>query len=217
MINLLNETISYVAGTLLHNAPVLVFGILTAAAVKVYADQEKLRKVLIKKTGSFAEKYKLKELLKVFYEVGIKQVILYFAIFAAIGFLINRFVPAEVITKYLGTDNKFAVPLMALVGLPLFVSGSSSIPILNTLIAGGASQGALLAFMITGPGTSAGVIAGLAVIMKRKAIGLYIAYFLAFGILLGYLYDFLLMLVISPFPYHPQTAHYTGMRILRRC
>jgi len=217
MINLLNETISYVAGTLLHNAPVLVFGILTAAAVKVYADQEKLRKVLIKKAGSFAEKYKLKELFKVFYEVGIKQVILYFAIFAAIGFLINRFVPAEVITKYLGTDNKFAVPLMALVGLPLFVSGSSSIPILNTLIAGGASQGALLAFMITGPGTSAGVIAGLAVIMKRKAIGLYIAYFLAFGILLGYLYDFLLMLVISPFPYHPQTAHYTVMRIPRRC
>ncbi|HOH89424.1 MAG TPA: hypothetical protein PLT56_04450 [Bacillota bacterium] len=86
MINLLNETISYVAGTLLHNAPVLVFGILTAAAVKVYADQEKLRKVLIKKAGSFAEKYKLKELFKVFYEVGIKQVILYFAIFAAIGF-----------------------------------------------------------------------------------------------------------------------------------
>jgi len=196
MINLLNETISYVAGTLLHNAPVLVFGILTAAAVKVYADPEKLRKVLIKKTGSFAEKYKLKELFKVFYEVGIKQVLLYFAIFAAIGFLINRFVPAEVITKYLGTDNKFAVPLMALVGLPLFVSGSSSIPIINALIAGGASQGALLAFMITGPGTSAGVIAGLAVIMKKKAIGLYIAYFLVFGILLGYLYDFLLILGI---------------------
>jgi len=348
MINLLKETISYVAGTLLHNAPVLVFGILTAAAVKVYADPEKLRKVLMKKAdvsiagsvafgaftpfcacgtmavivsmlttalpwgpimafltssplmspdgfifisgivsvkfaialtassliigigsgyithfieentrflenqarftekkeassccapkpaeacscsqprvilpasscccistaseaaccsvdniyekaGSFAEKYKLKELYRVFYEVGIKQVLLYFAIFAAIGFLINRFVPAEVITKYLGIDNKFAVPLMALVGLPLFVSGSSSIPIINALIAGGASQGALLAFMITGPGTSAGVIAGLAVIMKKKAIGLYIAYFLVFGILLGYLYDFLLMIGI---------------------
>ncbi|MGI6586078.1 MAG: permease [Lutisporaceae bacterium] len=148
------------------------------------------------KAGSFAEKYKLKELFKVFYEVGIKQVLLYFSIFAAIGFLINRFVPAEVITQYLGTDNKFTVPLMALVGLPLFVSGSSSIPIINALIAGDASQGVLLAFMITGPGTSAGVIAGLAVIMKERAIGLYIGYFLVFGILLGYLYDFLLMIGI---------------------
>lgn len=128
--------------------------------------------------------------------MGIKQVLLYFSIFAAIGFLINRFVPAEVITQYLGTDNKFTVPLMALVGLPLFVSGSSSIPIINALIAGDASQGVLLAFMITGPGTSAGVIAGLAVIMKERAIGLYIGYFLVFGILLGYLYDFLLMIGI---------------------
>jgi hypothetical protein len=32
--------------------------------------------------------------------------------------------------------------------------------------------------------------------MKKRAIGLYIAYFLVFGILLGYLYDFLLMLGI---------------------
>ena len=32
----------------------------------------------------------------------------------------------------------------------------------------GASGGAMLAFMITGPGTSAGVIAGIATIMKRS-------------------------------------------------
>jgi hypothetical protein len=45
-------------------------------------------------------KYKLKELFKVFYEVGIKQVLVYFAIFAAIGFMINRFIPAALIMKY---------------------------------------------------------------------------------------------------------------------
>jgi uncharacterized membrane protein YraQ (UPF0718 family) len=61
-------------------------------------------------------------------------------------------------------------------------------------LAGGASQGALLAFMITGPGTSAGVLTGLFTIMKKKAIGLYVAYLIVFAIILGYLYDFLLML-----------------------
>lgn len=148
------------------------------------------------KEPGFIEKFKLKELFKVFFEVGIKQVLLYFAVFAAIGFLINKYVPAELIMKYMGSGNKLAVPLMALIGLPLYVNGSSAIPIINALIAGGASQGALLAFMITGPGTSAGVIAGLVTIMKKRAIGLYIAYLIVFAIILGYLYDFLLLLGI---------------------
>jgi uncharacterized membrane protein YraQ (UPF0718 family) len=146
------------------------------------------------KDKGFVEKYKLKELFKVFYEVGIKQVLLYFAVFAAIGFMINKFVPAEFVMKYMGSGNKLAVPLLALIGLPLYVSSSSSIPIINALMVGGASQGALLAFMITGPGTSAGVIAGLATIMKKRVIALYVVYLLVFAIALGYLYDFLLML-----------------------
>lgn len=145
---------------------------------------------------SFAQKCKLKELLRVFYEVGIKQVLVYFAIFAAIGFMINRFIPAALIMKYFGSGNKFAVPLLAIIGLPLYVSGSSSIPIITTLMAGGASNGALLAFMITGPGTSAGVLAGIATIMKKRALALYVVYLLVFAIVLGYLYDFLLMLWI---------------------
>jgi uncharacterized protein len=320
MINLLKETIIYVVGTLIHNAPVLAFGILVAAAITVYVDPEKLRQALMKRAGvsitgsvafgaftpfcacgtmavivsmmttalpwgpimafltssplmspdefilysgiisvkfavaltvasvvigicsgyithfieknssflenqarfadkttcgcsnaavetscctqetahingnGFVEKYKLKELFKVFYEVGVKRVLVYFAVFAAIGFLINKFVPAEIIMKYLGSGNIFAVPLLALIGLPLYVSGSSAIPIINALMIGGASQGALLAFMITGPGTSAGVLAGLVTIMKKRAIGLYVIYLLVFAVTLGYLYDFLLML-----------------------
>lgn len=331
MLNLLSETLQYVAETLIHNAPILIIGILVAAAIKVYVDPDKLRNVLMKKssvsiTGSVAfgaftpfcacgtmavivsmlttalpwgpimafltssplmspdefilysgivsikfavaltvaslvigitsgyathlidknttflknqarfaeikasvsccsseliaaaeepssccntskmavcctkinktDKYRLKEIFKVFYEIGIKRVLLYFTIFAAIGFMINKFVPAAFITKYLGADNIFAVPILALIGLPLYVNGSSSIPIINSLMAGGASEGALLAFMITGPGTSAGVIAGLVTIMKKRAIALYVVYLLVGGIVLGYLYDFLLMLGI---------------------
>jgi uncharacterized membrane protein YraQ (UPF0718 family) len=148
------------------------------------------------KAQNFAHKYKLRELLKVFFEVGIKQVLVYFSIFAAIGFMINKYVPATIIMEYLGSGNKLAVPMLAFIGLPLYVNGSSSIPVINSLMAGGASSGALLAFMITGPGTSAGVLAGIATIMKKRAIGLYIIYLLVFAIVLGYLYDFLLMLGI---------------------
>jgi uncharacterized membrane protein YraQ (UPF0718 family) len=88
--------------------------------------------------------------------------------------------------------NGFAVPLAALIGLPIYISGEASIPLIQSLMIGGTSKGAMLAFMITGPGTSAWVVAGIATIMKRRAILLYLLFILAGGILLGYMYDIFL-------------------------
>jgi uncharacterized membrane protein YraQ (UPF0718 family) len=52
----------------------------------------------------------------------------------------------------------------------------------------------MLAFMITGPGTSAGVLAGIATIMKKRALALYAAYLLVGAVLLGYAYELIVML-----------------------
>jgi uncharacterized protein len=143
------------------------------------------------------DKYKIKELLQYLFDIGVKQVLLYFSIFVAIGYLINRFVPTEWITSLLGSENPLAIPLMALTGLPLYFTGPSSIPIVQALMDSGAGTGALLAFMITGPGTSAGVIAGIATIMKRKAIALYLALMLFGAIATGYLAELILWLMGS--------------------
>jgi hypothetical protein len=62
-------------------------------------------------------------------------------------------------------QNLFSVPLAALTGLPLYVNGEFALPLIKALMAGGAGSGAMLAFMITGPGTSAGVITGIATII----------------------------------------------------
>ena len=145
----------------------------------------------------FITRYKVKEFLRFCFDVGVKQILIYFAVFAAIGYLINQYVPAELITHYLGKGNIFAVPLLALVGLPLYVTGPSSLPVIDALMNAGASDGALLAFLITGPGTSAGVIAGITMIMKRKAILLYVGFLLSGAILLGYLYDLFLFMTTS--------------------
>lgn len=145
---------------------------------------------------NFAERLKLRELGQAVIEIGLKQVLPYFALFTGIGHLINRFVPASIIMKIFGADNPLSVPLLAITGLPLYVSGASTLPVINALLAGGASSGSLLAFLITGPGTSAGVIAGLAMIMKRKAIMLYAGFLLAFAIVLGHLYDLIRALVL---------------------
>lgn len=146
------------------------------------------------KRESFIEKYKLKQLLNVFINIGIKKILLYFSAFAALGYFINRFVPASVIMGLFGSQNIFSVPLAALIGVPLYVSDGGAIPLIKTLMNSGASGGAILAFMITGPGTSVGAIAGSLTIMKRKAVLFSVSILLISAVLLGYLYNLLLFM-----------------------
>lgn len=144
--------------------------------------------------SSWIRRWKLDQLGQAVFDLGIKKILPMFAGFAAIGYLINRFVPSEWIAAVFGVQNAFAVPLAAVIGLPLYVSGNAAIPLLQSLLAGGVSPGAMLAFLITGPGTSAGVLAGIATILKRRAILYYVACLLVGAVALGYLYDFLLLL-----------------------
>lgn len=138
------------------------------------------------------QKIKLPEIITGIIDLGLKQIIPNFALFVAIGFLVNYFVPTSWIMALFSAGNIFAVPLAALIGLPLYLNGESALPLIKALMAGGAGGGAMLAFLVTGPGTSAWVIAGIATFMKKRIICLYVGYLLAGGIILGYLYDLLL-------------------------
>jgi uncharacterized membrane protein YraQ (UPF0718 family) len=140
----------------------------------------------------FLLRIKWQEIGRALINTGVKQILFYYSIFVAVGFLINHFVPASIIVTLFSAKNIFAVPLAALIGLPIYVNGESALPLIQTLMTNGAGGGAMLAFLITGPGTSAGVITGIAMIMKKRAILLYVTFLLVGGILLGYLYDFLL-------------------------
>ncbi len=142
--------------------------------------------------SGFMKKIRIKEVGKALIDVGLKQILLYFCIFVGVGYLIQSFVPTSLIMSLFSGKSIFSVPLAALIGLPLYVSGDGAIPLIKTLMDGGAGAGAMMAFMITGPATSAWVIAGITAFMKRRVIGLYIGFVLVGGILIGYLYQLLI-------------------------
>ena len=50
----------------------------------------------------------------------------------------------------------------------------------------------MMAFMITGPATSAWVIAGITSFMKKRVVGLYVSYIFIGGIIIGYIYQLLI-------------------------
>jgi uncharacterized membrane protein YraQ (UPF0718 family) len=141
----------------------------------------------------FIKKIKWRELGEVVINLGLKQIVLFYSIFIAIGYLITYFVPTSVIVNLFGVKNVTSVPLAALIGLPLYVTTESAIPLINSLMGHGASGGSMLAFMITGQATSAWVVAGIATFMKKRVISLYILFILFGGIFCGYLYDLILL------------------------
>ena len=88
------------------------------------------------------EKARLRRLLSVFVDLGLKQIQLYFSIFIGVGYLVNIFVPTSIVSALLGADNFAAVPRATVIGLPSYLTTESSIPIIQSFLASGASEGA---------------------------------------------------------------------------
>lgn len=142
---------------------------------------------------SLVARLRLPETVRALREVGARQILVSFMVFVAVGYLINRLVPVAYIGALFGSGHAYSVPFAALVGLPFYVTTESSVPIIQSLLQSGASKGAMLAFMITGPATSAWVVAGLGTFLRPRAIALYLGLILAGGILAGYSYGAFLL------------------------
>jgi uncharacterized membrane protein YraQ (UPF0718 family) len=136
-------------------------------------------------------KLKPKEFITQFYKLGIRKILPLYAIFILIAYLIKTYVPTAWIITLFSGEHFYSVPLASVIGLPLYISDATVVPLLQVFKDAGASNGALMAFMISGPGTSLGVIGGLMILMKKRAIGLYLAFIFFGAILLGYLTDLL--------------------------
>jgi len=78
----------------------------------------------------------------------------YIAIGIAIGAIVHGFVPQEVLAKYASADNPLAVPVSALIGVPLYIRASSMVGIAPALLDSGVSMGSILALTVAGAGAS---------------------------------------------------------------
>lgn len=120
--------------------------------------------------------------------VNARRMAIYFVAFATIGYLIIRVVPTTVIINWLGAGNPIgAVPLAALLGIPVYLNTDASLPLVAGLLHGGMAPGAAIAFLITGAGTSIGSITGLLVIARWRIVALVILTLLMTAVATGWL------------------------------
>jgi hypothetical protein len=109
--------------------------------------------------------------------------------------IIILYLPQNIIATALGADNWFAVPLAALVGVPLYLTNISALPIVSGLLAQGMQPGAAIAFLIAGPVTTIPAMTAVWGIVHRRIFFLYLAIGLIGAIILGIVTNVLIVYI----------------------
>ena len=118
---------------------------------------------------------------------NLKATGLYFLLGIVLSALFQRYIPAEAISFAFGGNEAWGVLMASTVGVPLYVCGGGTIPIIKTWITNGMSLGSATAFMITGPATKITNLGALKVVLGAKHFALYWLFVIAFSCLSGIL------------------------------
>ncbi len=122
----------------------------------------------------------------------VKKVWLYVLIGIGIGAWIHGYIPADLLAKYAGSNNWFAVPLATLIGIPLYSNAAGIIPLIGALTEKGVAMGTALSFMMAVTALSLPEFIILKKVMKTKLIVIY-ASIVGLGIIFtGYLFNLIL-------------------------
>src|SRR5690625_2758061 len=132
-----------------------IFAVLAGVTFNALNLEKQLRNVRIRssQSGKGQKESKwviaLKDAWNFFYPV-----LPYLLIGVLIGAVVHDFVPEKFITSVAGNDNPFAIPIAAIIGIPMYIRVETMIPISEALVSKGMSMGAVIALIIGGAGAS---------------------------------------------------------------
>jgi uncharacterized membrane protein YraQ (UPF0718 family)/copper chaperone CopZ len=118
-----------------------------------------------------------------------------FIVGLVIAGLITYFVPENMFVNLGITDGILGMVILALIGIPMYVCATASIPIAISLMLKGFSPGAAFVFLAAGPATNAASISIIIKVLGKKTAATFIAVIalssIAFGYLLNWIFDLL--------------------------
>mgnify|MGYP001165969166 FL=1 len=115
-----------------------------------------------------------------------KKIIPYLFIGIAIGSVIYGFVPTDLLSKYAGNDNPFAIPVAAVIGIPLYIRAEAVIPLASVLLTKGVGAGTVLALIIGSAGASLTELILLRTLFRYKLILAFVCVILGMALIAGY-------------------------------
>jgi uncharacterized membrane protein YraQ (UPF0718 family) len=116
---------------------------------------------------------------------------LYFLIGIILSALFQRYVPADAMASLFGKGNRgFGLLMAATAGVPLYMCGGGTIPLLQQWLASGMTMGSATAFMITGPATKITNLGAVKIVLGLKHFIFYLAFTILFSLACGFLVDY---------------------------
>ena len=100
---------------------------------------------------------------------------IYVVIGIAVGAGIHGYAPEDLITRWAGPGNLFAVPIAVLLGVPLYSKTVGTIPVIQALLGKGIAIGTALAFMMSITALSFPEMIILRKVLKPRLISVFIA------------------------------------------
>lgn len=117
---------------------------------------------------------------------NIKATGLWFLFGIALSALFQRYFPAEAVAKLFGKKHEgFALLMAATIGVPLYVCGGGTIPLIIQWLQNGMTYGSAASFMITGPATKITNLGALKIALGRKHFALYLIFVIFFSLVNG--------------------------------
>jgi uncharacterized membrane protein YraQ (UPF0718 family) len=102
-----------------------------------------------------------------------------------ISALVAALVPDDFFASTLAGRDYLAMPIMALIGFPMYICSTAAIPIAAALMMKGLSPGSAFVFLMTGPAINAVSIATIASLIGKRATFAYVAVIFIGSILAG--------------------------------
>lgn len=123
---------------------------------------------------------------------SLRPIMGYLLIGVALGAGIYGYMPQDFVMKIAGPDNPFAIPIAAVLGIPLYIRAETAIPIGLALMGKGMGIGAVISLIIGGAGMAIPEMTMLASIFKKKLVAMIVLVIFVTAVVSGYLFNILL-------------------------
>ncbi|MBN3561206.1 permease [Amphritea spongicola] len=118
-----------------------------------------------------------------------KQVVPYLLLGICLGSFIYGFIPTDLIAKYAGDATWYAIPVAAVIGIPLYIRAEAVIPLSAALVKKGMALGSVMALIIGSAGASLTEVILLKAIFKNQMIAAFLFVILSMAILAGLMFN----------------------------
>ena len=115
----------------------------------------------------------------------------YILIGCVVGAVIEVFVPGQRITDLFSAGPFASILIASILGVPVYVCGGGTIPVIGSLLSSGLNVGAALAFLTVGQTVRITPITALASLIRIRYLIFFVIYVILFSVVIGLLHHFI--------------------------